>query len=337
MTDPGAPENRSSIHSQPSEEANAQASNAAEALPLSPPARLLLVFLYLLPKNGISRIAGWIASLRLPGPLQRAEIRLFARLAGVDLSEAKEPIEFHDSLQHFFTRALRKGARPTDGDSRSIVSPCDGAWGEAGRIEAGTLLQVKDRRYAVAELLGDRDLAARYDGGTFATFYLSPRDYHRFHTPAAGRFRRLDYFPGSLWPVNAIGLRGIDRLFARNERICAYLDLGEDADGDDRGHRDDRGDRGVVSTEIALVAVGATMVGSIRLSFDELTTNVGGRRPEHRDLGDRSATFERGEQWGHFEFGSTIVMLTPPGLCQIEPRPVGETLKLGQLIGRRCD
>ncbi len=299
-------------------------------MPLSGLARLLLALLYVLPKNGISRIAGWIASRHLPGPLQRFEIKLFARVAGVDLSEAKEPIEFHDSLQQFFTRALRDGARPIDGDSRCLVSPCDGAWGEAGRIERGLLLQVKGRRYAVAEFLADEDLARRYEGGSFATFYLSPRDYHRFHTPLAGRFRRVDYFPGSLWPVNAIGLRGVDRLFARNERICAYFDVGAGATG---GGREPE----LESAEIALVAVGATMVGSIHLSFDDLTSNLGHRRPEHREIGDHVPGFERGEQWGHFEFGSTIVMLTPPGLCQLEPRPVGETLRLGQVIGRRCD
>jgi phosphatidylserine decarboxylase len=220
--------------------------------------------------------------------------------------------------------------RPVEGDSLCLVSPCDGAWGEAGPIEGGTLLQVKGRRYAVAELLGDDDLASRYEGGSFATFYLSPRDYHRFHTPLAGCFRRIDYFPGSLWPVNAIGLRGIDRLFARNERICAYFDVGE-------GPSATRVDAEPSSSEIVLVAVGATMVGSIHLSFDDLTSNTGNRRPERRELGARAPRFERGKEWGHFEFGSTIVMLTPPGLCQFELRPVGEPLRLGQVIGRRRD
>jgi len=296
-----------------------------KTLSLSGWGRLLLVLLYLLPKNGISRIAGWIASLHLPGPLQRLEIKLFATLAGVDLAEAKESIESFDSLQGFFVRALREGVRSVDGDAQSLVSPCDGAWGEAGPIEAGTLLQVKGRRYSVAELLGGRDRALAYEGGSFATFYLSPRDYHRFHTPAEGRIRRVDYFPGSLWPVNAIGLRGIDRLFARNERICAYLEIEDAVAGGERGGQG----------AIALVAVGATMVGSVRLSFDDLTTNLGGRRPEYRDLGDRAPHFERGEEWGHFEFGSTIVMLTPPGVGRVEARPVGEILRLGQVIGRR--
>ncbi|MFP6654150.1 MAG: archaetidylserine decarboxylase, partial [Myxococcota bacterium] len=270
-----------------------------------------------------------IASLRLPGPLQRLEIRLFARLAGVDLSEAKDPVEFHDSLQSFFTRALRDDVRTIEGDGRSLVSPCDGAWGEAGRIEDGTLLQVKGRRYSVAELLGDVDLAVAYESGYFATFYLSPRDYHRFHTPAAGKFRRMDYCPGSLWPVNAVGLKGIDRLFARNERICAYLDAAE-PQGTECA-------RGEASTAIALIAVGATMVGSVRLCFDDLKTNAGIRQPERREFDDQARLFEKGEEWGHFEFGSTIILLTPPGLWRIEPRPVGEGLRLGQVIGRRCD
>jgi len=283
---------------------------------------MLLVILYLVPKNALSRLAGRFASLRLPGALQRAEIRLFARLADVNVDEARDPIESYESLQRFFLRALREGARPIAGDSMDLVAPCDGTWGAAGRIEAGTLLQVKGRTYSVADLLGDLDLAGRYDAGCFATFYLSPRDYHRFHTPAAGRITRIDYCPGSLWPVNAIGLQGIDRLFARNERICAYLDV-------DSGTPDSR------AAPIALVAVGATMVGSVRLAFDDLRTNISGARAERRDLDDGAPTFARGEEWGHFEFGSTIVMLTPPEYFEINPQPIGRPLVLGEPIGRR--
>lgn len=284
--------------------------------------RLLLSVLYWLPKNGLSRAAGRWASLRLPGVVQRAEIRLFVWLSGARLDEASEPIESYTSLQRFFTRALRDGVRPIEGDAQSLVAPCDGRWGEAGRIEAGTLLQVKGRSYLVADLLGDRAQSKRYEGGQFATFYLSPRDYHRFHTPTAGRFRRIDYHPGSLWPVNAIGLQGIDRLFARNERICAYLDTDPDTGSS-------------ASSPIVLVAVGATMVGSVRLAFDDLRTNRAGARRERRELGDRAPGFARGEEWGHFEFGSTIVMLTPVESYEIDIRPVGQTLRLGEVIGRR--
>jgi phosphatidylserine decarboxylase len=318
MVEHGAPENRAAVAG------NGMASNASDddvASSLRGWRRVLLVVLYWIPKNAISRLAGRFASLRLPGWLQRAEIRLFARLSGADLAEAREPIGAYDSLQRFFTRALREGARPIDGDAMSLVAPCDGAWGAAGRIEAGTLLQVKGRRYSLAELLGDPALGEQYEGGTFATFYLSPRDYHRFHTPAAGRIRHLDYHPGSLWPVNEIGLGGIDGLFVRNERICAYLDV--DSGGDP-----------FVSTPIALVAVGATMVGSVRLSFDDLRTNQGSRRREHRDLGDAAPKFARGEEWGHFEFGSTIVMLVGADGYDLDVQALGRPLRLGEAIGR---
>jgi phosphatidylserine decarboxylase len=311
MTEPGA------VHSTPP---------TTKASDPEPPAlrglgRALWLLLALLPKNAMSRWMGWLASRSLPGPVQRLEIRLFARLAGVDLGEARDDVSDFASLQEFFTRALVPGARPIQGDERVLVSPCDGAWGEAGRIEAGTLLQVKGRRYRVAELLGDARLAEAYDGGCYATFYLSPRDYHRFHTPASGRITRIDYLPGALWPVNTVGLHGVDRLFARNERICALLEpdaLPEDAR----------------APGIALVAVGATMVGSVRLCFAELRTNVPGRPAERREFGQRAPHFARGQEWGHFEFGSTIVMLTPPGGSTIRPRPAGTALRLGEAIGR---
>ncbi len=284
-------------------------------------ARALLVLLVLLPKNAMSRWMGWLASRSLPGPLQRLEIRLFARLAGIDLSEARDDVSEFGSLQEFFTRALAPGVRPIEGGEDVLVSPGDGSWGEAGRIEAGTLLQVKGRRYRVAELLADARIAEAYEGGCYATFYLSPRDYHRFHTPAAGRITRVDYHPGALWPVNGIGLRGVDRLFARNERIVALLE--PEALAADRR-----------APGIALVAVGATMVGSVRLTFSEICTNVPGRPAERRDFGERAPRFDRGQEWGRFEFGSTIVMLAPAAGPEIDPQPPGRPLRLGEAIGR---
>ena len=268
---------------------------------------------------------GRFASWPLPSRLQRAEIRLFGWLAGVDLSEMRDEVEAFSSLQQFFTRALRAGARPIEGGRACLVSPCDGAWGASGPIASGQLLQVKGRAYRVADLLGDEELADAYEGGCYATFYLSPRDYHRFHTPTAGRVVRLDYHPGSLWPVNSMGLQGIDGLFARNERICAYLEPESTVfvgGGVDVGWR-----------SIALVAVGATMVGSVRLAFNELCTNVPGSVPIRREFGENAPHFTRGEEWGHFEFGSTIVMLTPPGELEIDFRPLGEPLRMGEAIG----
>lgn len=308
--------------------------------------RLLWALLFLVPKNAISRLAGRFAELAWPAPVQRALLRGFARAAGADLSEAEKGIEAYPTLQTFFTRGLKPGSRPLEGGEDVLVSPCDGAWGAAGTIGAGTLVQVKGRNYLVRDLLGDVEQADRFEGGDFATLYLSPKDYHRFHTPAAGRIRRLDYWPGALWPVNRIGLEGIDGLFARNERICAYLDPerplwpGGEADAEEA-----RESVEIVSAEedehlghaMALVAVGATMVGSVQLSFDDLTTNRVGAAPERRVLGPSGPRFARGEEWGHFEFGSTLVLLVPPDTYRIETKPPGTALRLGEAIGRRVD
>lgn len=296
--------------------------------------RALWMLLYLLPKNAISRGAGRLASLRLPGFVQRAQIRAFARLTGIDLGEAAEPLAAYPTLQSFFTRSLREGARPIEGDADVLVSPCDGTWGAAGSIDAGTIVQAKGRSYRVRDLLGDVDRADAYEGGFFATLYLSPRDYHRLHTPTAGRIRRLDYRPGGLWPVNSIGLMGVDSLFATNERICAYLEPDVVADSVGTFEVVGTGESEMASNSIAMVAVGATMVGSVKLAFDALTTNRG-QPAERRDLGANAPHFDRGAEWARFEFGSTIILLLPPESFELELEPAGTSLRLGKRIGRR--
>ncbi len=278
----------------------------------SPP--LWLRALRHLPRNALSRLAGRAAAARLPAPLVRAEIALFARAVGADLSEMRDGLESFPTLQAFFTRALRDGVRPIDAAPESLVAPCDGAWGESGVVRDGMLLQLKGRPYGLAELLGSAEDAARFEGGAYATFYLAPRDYHRFHSPCDARVERATYVPGTLWPVNAAGLAGIDGLFAQNERICAFL---RGAPGD---------------AFLCLVAVGATMVGKVRVRFDALETNLPGATAERRSYAD--VRLAKGEEWGRFEFGSTIVLVAEPGRVALEPRPPGSRLRLGERIGR---
>ncbi len=276
--------------------------------------RVALSALRLLPRNLISRAAGRFASARLPRALVRAEIALFARAVGVDLSEVRDPLDSFASLQAFFTRALRDGARAVDPATDALVSPCDGAWGQSGIVREGQLLQLKGRPYGLRELLGGADDEARFEGGAYATLYLSPRDYHRFHAPCAARVERVTYLPGTLWPVNRIGLEGVDGLFAQNERICAFM-------------RTDPG-----NAELCLVAVGATMVGKVRLTFDSVETNLSGAREERRRYREGIA-LAKCEEWGRFEFGSTIVLLAEPGRITLDPRPAGTPVRLGARIG----
>jgi phosphatidylserine decarboxylase len=281
----------------------------------SNPHRLALAFLRALPKHGLSRAVGWLAERRLPVGLRAPLLGAFGRAVGVDFSEVADPLDSFASLQAFFTRRLRAGVRPIDPAADAFVSPCDGAWGAAGRVENGRLLQIKGRVYELAALLGDGEAARAFEGGTFATLYLAPRDYHRFHAPCAARVRRVIYRPGALWPVNRIGVEGIDGLFAVNERLCAMMAVG-----------------GAIEN-LCLVAVGATNVGKVRLTFDDLVTNRRGARPEARSFGDGIA-LAAGEEWGRFEFGSTIVLVAAPGLLTLDIQPPGTPVRLGQRIGR---
>jgi len=279
---------------------------------------LLIAALRLIPKNALSRLAGRFVSVRWPAPLQRLQIRAFAWVFGVDLDEVKDPIESFTCLQDFFVRELIAGARPLPDDPGVFVSPCDGAWGESGRIESGMLLQVKGRPYSLASLLGDEDQARGYEGGWFATIYLSPRDYHRFHMPCGARVRRLRYLPGNLWPVNRAGVEGVDALFAQNERICAFFELAGDS----------------LPEGLCIVAVGATMVGKVKVDFDSLTTNVAGATMQERGYADREIALTRGQQWGRFEFGSTLVLAAGPRAIDLEPQPPGTPVRVGEAIGR---
>ena len=277
----------------------------------------MIAALRLLPKNALSRLAGRIVSLRLPALLQRWQIRGFARVVGIDWSEVRDPVTSFLSLQEFFVRALRPGSRPLDPDPDAFVSPCDGAWGESGLVKEGMLLQVKGRPYSLGALLGDDASAEHFEGGSYATLYLSPRDYHRFHAPCDARVAKLRYLPGTLWPVNRAGIEGVDGLFAQNERICSFMDL------PGPGGRN----------ALCIVAVGATLVGKVRVTFDSLASNLPRAAMEERIYGEEAPRLAKGEEWGRFEFGSTLVVVAGPGIVELERQEPGTSVRVGTRIG----
>lgn len=276
-----------------------------------------LWFLRAIPRNFVSRAMGHVAAWRWPRFLRPRLWRAFGGFFGVDFAEIRDPLESFAALQDFFVRRLRDGARPVDPTPAAWVAPCDGAWGTSGTITQGQALQVKGRPYGVAALLGlDEAEARRYDGGLFATFYLSPKDYHRFHTPCRVRLEAATYLPGTLWPVNRAGVEGIPGLFAINERVVAFFEVAEP------------GFRG----RFALVAVGATMVGKVKVTFDQLETNCPGRR-DRADRRYADQFFAKAEEWGRFEFGSTLVLIAEPGALDLSCAEPGTPLRLGQRVG----
>lgn len=277
-------------------------------------ARLAADSLRVLPRKRLSRALGRMADLHGPQPLVDRAVRTFARVYGVDLSEALVPEGGFTSFNEFFTRQLQPGARPIDPDPSAVVSPADGRLEDLGKVEPGAVLWIKGRPYNVAELLGEEDAARRYAGGHFFVVYLSPRDYHRVHAAVSGPVELVRHVPGTLWPVNAIGLGHVPNLFARNERVAVL-------------QRSER--HGPVST----VLVGAMGVGRIGLAFEEeLRTNSGsdgGLR--HYDGGP---LIERGAELGVFHLGSTVIVFLPAEANVRFTKWPGDVVRMGEAVTR---
>ncbi|MER7071180.1 archaetidylserine decarboxylase [Terrabacter sp. NPDC000476] len=274
--------------------------------------RLLILLLSVLPKHTLSRGAGWLATRPIPRPLRGRVHRGYSRVFGARPEEAALPLEEYPTLNAFFTRTLKPGLRPVA--DAAIVSPVDATVGAYGRVEADTLVQAKGRDYSLTALLGSRELADRYEGGTYATLYLSPSDYHRIHVPLSGRITAATYIPGELWPVNVAAVANVANLFAVNERIVVDLET-------------------VSGGRLAVVPVGATMVGMTRLAFDDAVhTNARRREVQSRSY-DPPVRVETGDPLGHFEFGSTVVLVCSPDAGSIDPLTPGATVRVGERIG----
>lgn len=273
-----------------------------------------IAFQHLAPQHALSRLAGKLADSRHPW-LRDALIRHFVAAFNVDLGEAARGIGEFASFNDFFTRELKPGARPLADAARSILSPADGAISQLGTVTAGRIVQAKGRDYTVAEILGGGAHAARFEGGRFITIYLSPSDYHRVHMPAAGRLRASTYLPGDLFSVSQETAAGVDRLFARNERLACLFD-GPDG-------------------RFSSIMVGAMIVAGIDTVWPN-TFSTHARARVDEDFTAVAHDFAAGDEMGRFRLGSTVVLLFEPGRVEwLESLKAGDPLRMGQAIGRR--
>jgi phosphatidylserine decarboxylase len=280
--------------------------------------RALLAALRFLPRSALSRAVGAATRFPAPAPLRLAAMRAFAARYGIDLAECGE-LETFRTFGEFFARPLKhSGLRPIAPGDDVVVSPVDGVVSERGLSTSGRLVQAKEIHYTLAALLADEPLAARLEGGAWVTLYLSPRDYHRIHSPLGGRVVGYRYVPGVLWPVNPAAVRGVPGLFTANERLVTVLEtpLGL----------------------CALVAVGATIVGRVRAFYDPAVpvTNLPRARPVRRDY-QEPLPVEKGQELGAFEMGSTVILLFEPGKVALDPHVVaGARLRVGERLGGRA-
>ncbi len=278
-------------------------------------ARLFVLLQYLLPRHWLTATMYRIAHVRAPA-VKDTLIRGFVRLYNVDLDEVRQsaPGDFQ-SLNDFFTRELRDGARPIDGEPDAIVSPVDGTISVASTLDSHSILQAKGLHYSLDELFViDLDEARAYANGTFATIYLAPCNYHRVHMPIAGELVAAHYVPGDLYSVNDATVARVPGLFRRNERLNLHFKT--------------------PGGPAALIFVGALNVGSISTPW------TGEIRPRKRgvveslDIDAAPLSLDKGDLLGWFNMGSTVILLFPQGTAAWQEALVpGSRVRMGERIG----
>jgi len=278
---------------------------------------MLTTLTYVLPHRLLSWGARQLAYSDHPR-LKQWLIDTVTRRFEIDLSEAakSDPADY-PTFNAFFTRALKSGARTPDPDPAALLMPADGRISQCGAIQDGRIFQAKGRGFTAAELLADADAARPYHNGLFATVYLSPRDYHRVHMPWTGRLLETVHVPGRLFSVGPSAVCQVPRLFARNERLVCHFDT-------DLG-------------PMAVVMVGALLVSGVETVWSGEEIPAYGHRITRKDWRGEHIHLPRFEEMARFNYGSTVIVLLPPGVAELEPglgaeRPV----RLGQALARRA-
>jgi len=256
-------------------------------------------------KRTLSHVTGWLADRKIPTSLRAPIYRAYCKITGADVGEARPPLHSYPSLGAFFIRRLIDGARAIEADPELLPSPVDGTIQALTPITEGTALQAKGRPYSIRELLGPVGEDIELEGGFAWTIYLSPRDYHRIHSPETARLSEYAHLPGARHSV-APKVLARRKVLSINERVSLRLET-------ERG-------------PLLLVLVGALNVGRIR---------VVGVEPDHDGAVDPQLERERGAELARFEMGSTIVLISPPGgPISIDGLHLGDPVRLGQAIGR---
>ena len=276
--------------------------------------RLVISLQYLLPKQAITTLAGKFANAKA-GRLTTAVISWFIRRYGVNMTEAAQPdIQQYQTFNDFFTRSLRVGVRSMA--KAEFVCPADGAVSQFGAIEADQIFQAKGHAYSTSAIVGgDQELAKYFENGSFATLYLSPKDYHRVHMPCDGHLKRMIYVPGALFSVNPATAENIPGLFARNERvICEF-----------------QSEFGL----FVLVLVGATIVGSIATTWHGVVNSPRSKSIQEWRY-DEPIQLNKGQEFGRFLLGSTVIILLPKQELEFNPDwAAGQSVRLGEILAKR--
>ncbi len=278
--------------------------------------RLIVFFQQILPARTIGNII-YKLSRSESRWFKNNFINVFCWLYSVKTSEAEKEIPSdYKHFNEFFTRKLQAGARPLDQQHNSFICPADGTIAQTGYAQQEQLLQAKGITFSMQSLLGDTQMATNLANCAYTTIYLAPYNYHRLHMPIAGILEKTLFIPGLLYSVNARTTASVPNLYAINERLVCQFNS-------DHGR-------------FALVLVGAMNVASISTAWGGEIFPAGDGNIVHTDFTSPSAPqLERGAYMGHFNMGSTIVVLAPPGkLIWNSSLQTGNTVQVGQRIGQ---
>ena len=274
---------------------------------------ILSYWLYFIPHHLVSRFTYIIT--RTHHPLTHYLIKLYIKMFKINISECEEEnIEKYNTFCDFFTRKLKKGVHVIDKNNKSVVSSCDGRILQFGKIEDKSILQVKGIKTSIQSLLcNDKELSSIYSKGSFLTIYLSPKDYHRVHSPANGKLMKTLHVPGRLFSVADHAVECIKDLYAKNERLVCHF-------------KDD-------SINFSVIFVGAINVSSIETQWKGEVSPPMPNKLISTKYGNKNIVINKGDEVGMFKSGSTVVLLFTENVKLSDKIKVNQAIRVGQKIG----
>ncbi len=281
----------------------------------SPIHKLYKYIIILIPKNLISKLISKILELKLPTHISTIQIKLFIYLFTINIEEINKPLHQFISLQDIFTRKLKHNARKINISMQNIISPCDGFLIQSGNINNNMIMKIKHQQYNLYDMIGDNYSSQTFNNGYFITLYLAPYSYHRFHMPINGYINKCIYIPGNLWPVDSIAIKNIKNLLCQNERIIIFIN----------------NIKYKFNHTLAIIAIGATLVGKIKINFDNYVITNKNNIKKHYKLYNKY--YAQGEEIGRFEFGSILMLISSHNFFIPHIQHLGHKIHMGQIIG----
>ncbi|WP_163280401.1 phosphatidylserine decarboxylase [Campylobacter fetus] len=258
--------------------------------------------------NKFSNYFGLVAHYKFPKTIQNLINSWYIKKFDINMEEFKSADKYN-SLNALFTRTLNRQRELEDG----FISPSDGTCLECKKGDKQTAYSIKNYSYSVNELLGKSLKAGELESQfEYINIYLSPKDYHHYHSPCDLEIMSLHYIPGKLFSVAKSWLEKVDNLYCKNERVILKAKLNN-------------------GKQIWLVFIGAWNVGKMKFDFEpRIDTNIKAKALSYEYS---NLNLKKGDHIGNFELGSTIVMISEKNGIEYNVK-ADDTLKFGKNIGK---